>query len=72
MTLITALAAAAIWFGIGIAWTRRHEDGWLIMITDRRNVRATWMALPALLVTWTLWPACNAVARRMFLIARML
>jgi len=72
MHIFLSIVAVTLWFAAGITWVKQHEDGWLIMITDDRNVRATWMALPALFVTWLFWPICNSVARRMFLLARKL
>jgi hypothetical protein len=57
------------WMIIGvIALRARGDGGWIIMITDPRNVgKATWLALPSLLVCWLLWPF--NVSRYLFMLA---
>lgn len=69
-------AIVASWMLAGIVHLRFFNDGraggWLIMITDRRNTNATWMAIPALVITWMLWPFAEEVARRLFLTSRYL
>jgi hypothetical protein len=46
----------AVWFVIGMWQVRTHENGWLIMMSDSRNVKNTWLVFPALFFCWALWP----------------
>lgn len=62
--------ALALWFIAGVFWVRFNDAGWLIMITDSRNCRRTWLAYPALILTWLFWPICNTVSYWMFRVAR--
>lgn len=61
---------AVAWIVVGFVWVKFREEGWLIMITNPRNSRHTWMAIPALFLTLILWPVCNQVARFMFMVSR--
>lgn len=45
------------WLIIGIIKVK-FTDGWIIMITDSRNVKKeyTWLAFPILILAWIFWP----------------
>jgi hypothetical protein len=61
-----------LWILIGMLVVRFWSNGaggWLVMIADRRNVKHTWLAIPALFLTWLLWPIRTWVARQCFLFA---
>lgn len=58
-----------IWIVCGIVKVRFDgSGGWLIMIADSNNKRWTWMAIPALLICWILWPISVQTARFIFLV----
>lgn len=55
-----------VYLAIGF-YMLRFEKGWLIMLTDDRNVRNTWLAIPALILCWILWPLIRVLPMWLFL-----
>jgi hypothetical protein len=69
--VILITVASLVWLFIGVQQVRRHERGWLAMMTDTANVRFTWLSLPALLLCWVCWP-CRSMSRYCFLTVHFL
>jgi len=65
---IVAIVLLVIWLSIGF-YRLRYEGGWLIMIADSRNVKRTYLVLPALVLCIVFWPINERVARSMFFLA---
>lgn len=66
---MTALVLIGSWicFG-GIIVCLKGDGGWVVMISDDRNCRHTWLAFPALILCWVFWPIRRLVGRLCFLI----
>ena len=66
--MIIATVLAIVWLAIGYE-RLSFEGGWLIMITDKRNTKRTWLAIPSVIVCVILWPINRWVARWCFMLS---